>query len=141
MDVRCGFEPSRIETRRIDSAAATKVQSVQSHTTKPQLNSTKPLSSKHPVPIKDHDADLNYWVLYLFEVFLEQRCLSSRVYTDVTVHGVLDQDDRPAKDETCSKTFISPGEIALHGGFFSVAVEGEVVDCECPRSHRSMSRN
>lgn len=141
MKVRCGFEPEKIETRQIDSASPTKVQSIQSHTTKPHLNSTKPRSSKHPVPIKDQDEDFDYWVPYLFKVFLEQRCLSSRVYTDVTVHGVLDQDDRPAKDETCSKTFISPGEIALHGGFFSVAVEGEVIDCECSRSHRSMSLN
>jgi hypothetical protein len=141
MEIACGFEPAIIETRHIDSAPATKVQSVETHTTKPHLNSAKPLSSKHPVSIKDQDEDLDDWVSFLFRVYLEQRCLSSRVYTDVTVYGVLDQDDRLAKDEMCSKTFISPGEIALHGGFFSVEVEGDEVDCEYPRSHRSMPRN
>jgi hypothetical protein len=93
MDIACGFEPERTESRHIDPAPATKVQSVQIHPTKPHLNSANPLSAESPPPV-----DLNSWVPYSFKVLIERSCSFPGVNTEITVWSVGGQDNtRPRR--------------------------------------------
>ena len=127
MYISCGFEPLRVETFHIDPAPATEVDSVQSYTSKLHPNSTKALSTESPPPI-----NLDSWDPYSFKVFVEQSCFFPGVQTEVTVWGVTGKLNKPVRDEKCSKTFSSPGEIELLGSSFNVTDKDGEVDCESP---------